>query len=58
VVAVGDTKEEILDNWTWIEKNLMPILETIDSEEDVNEFVFCKIESLIANNTSEADGFI
>ncbi len=35
----------------------MPILDTIDSEEDVNSFVFCKIESLIANNeATEPEG--
>ena len=51
-MAVGDTKDEILENWTWIEQNLMPTLESIESEEDVNSFVFCKIESLIANDLS------
>ena len=56
MIAVGDTKEEILDHWTWIEVNLMAILESIDNEEDVNSYVFCKIESLIANDTLENEG--
>ena len=51
VVAVSLKKEEINENWAWIERNLMTILATFDKDEDVTDFVRCKIESLVANST-------
>ncbi|KAK7070611.1 TBC1 domain member 8B, partial [Halocaridina rubra] len=50
IVAVSLKKEEIDENWTWLEKNLMTILATFDKDEDITDFVRCKIESLVANN--------
>lgn len=51
LVAVSLKKDEIDDNWVWLERNLMSILATFDKDEDVTDFVRCKIESLVANNT-------
>ncbi|XP_063851572.1 TBC1 domain family member 9-like isoform X1 [Scylla paramamosain] len=51
LVAVSLKKDEIDENWAWLERNLMSILATFDKDEDVTDFVRCKIESLVANNT-------
>ncbi|XP_069954953.1 TBC1 domain family member 9 isoform X1 [Cherax quadricarinatus] len=50
IVAVSLKKEDINENWVWIERNLMSILATFDKDEDVTDFVRCKIESLVANS--------
>lgn len=52
VVAVSLKKDEIDDNWQWLERNLMSILATFDQDEDVTDFVRCKIESLVANSNT------
>lgn len=51
LLAYADTKEEILENWKWIESSLLPILEAFDPEEDITSFILCKIESLLVMNT-------
>ena len=52
-VSCALKKEEILKDWNWIETNLMPTLVSFDNEDDVTEFVRCKIESLIAQAVTE-----
>lgn len=60
LVAHADTKEEILENWKWIEESLLTILQSFDPEEDITSFILCKIESLIvfhsnSEKTSDSD---
>ncbi|KAK4303862.1 hypothetical protein Pmani_024162 [Petrolisthes manimaculis] len=50
VVAVSVKKSEIESHWAWLERNLMSVLATFDTEEDITDFVRCKIESLVANS--------
>ncbi|XP_045619389.2 TBC1 domain family member 9 isoform X2 [Procambarus clarkii] len=50
IIAVSLKKDEIDENWVWLERNLMSILATFDKDEDVTDFVRCKIESLVANS--------
>ena len=62
-IALAETKEEILEDWNWIEKNLMPVLESFEGNDDVSDFIFCKIQSLILENkgakeVTEKDGSI
>jgi TBC1 domain family member 8/9 len=56
VIACSLTHTEIEENWSWLQKNLMDTLSTFDSEDDVTEFVCCKIHSLIANQTPNVEG--
>lgn len=51
------TRQEILEDWEWIFNNICDTLHSFDSEEDITEFVMCKIESVIATRREvEADG--
>lgn len=60
-VACSLTHEEILQDWEWLHANLMATLTSFDTEEEITEFVCCKIQSIIANNIPDsqfADGRI
>ncbi|XP_034948646.1 TBC1 domain family member 9 [Chelonus insularis] len=53
VVACSLTHEEILQDWEWLHSNLMDTLKSFDTEEEITEFVCCKIQSIIANNVPD-----
>lgn len=58
-ISCSLTHEEILQDWEWLHSNLMDTLQSFDTEEDITEFVCCKIQSVIANNIPDcqfADG--
>lgn len=60
-VACSLTREEILQDWEWLHSNLMTTLTSFDTEEEITEFVCCKIQSIIANSIPDsqfADGRI
>lgn len=48
VVACAMTRKEILDDWDWIFSNVCETLHSFDNEEDITDFVTCKVESVIA----------
>ncbi|XP_078682548.1 TBC1 domain family member 9-like isoform X1 [Branchiostoma floridae x Branchiostoma belcheri] len=52
-VACAKSKKDVFKDWEWLEQNLMQILGEFEAEEDVTEFVRCKIESLLANDVDE-----
>ncbi|CAG2100341.1 unnamed protein product [Medioppia subpectinata] len=52
-VSCAIKKDEIYKDWDWIETNLMPTLISFESEDDVTDFVRCKVESLIAQAVSD-----
>lgn len=54
-IACALTQKEILQDWDWIEKNLMKTLSNFDNEDQVTEFVKCKIESLVADSKPKSD---
>lgn len=53
VVACSLTLSEIQQDWKWLQENLY-CLSSFEKEEDVTEFVCCKINSMIANSQNEA----
>uniref|UniRef100_A0A1I8ANR6 GRAM domain-containing protein n=1 Tax=Steinernema glaseri TaxID=37863 RepID=A0A1I8ANR6_9BILA len=62
MIAVGVIREEIQENWEWLERNVLPTLDSFESEIDVRTFVVTKIEGLCSiedaktgNNPDEAD---
>lgn len=50
VIAQALSSQEIKNDWDWLNQNLVPSLSRIESDEDVTEYVCCKISSLVANN--------
>ncbi|XP_034194602.1 TBC1 domain family member 8/9 isoform X2 [Osmia lignaria lignaria] len=53
-IACSLTHEEILQDWEWLNSNLMDTLKSFDTEEEITEFVCCKIQSIIANNVPDS----
>ncbi|XP_072045709.1 TBC1 domain family member 9B-like [Amphiura filiformis] len=56
-VAIALRKREIIQHWEWLEQNIMETLGNFEAEEDVTEFVKCKIESLVANIETAEEEF-
>lgn len=52
VVACSLTLSEIQQDWKWLQENL-DCLSSFEKEEDVTEFVCCKVNSMIANTLNE-----
>lgn len=51
------TRKEILEDWDWLFTNVSETLHSFDSEDDITEFVSCKIESVIATRQNvEVEG--
>lgn len=50
VIAYAMTYKEILEDWEWLNKNLLGTLFNFDHEDQITEFVRCKIESLVAHS--------
>lgn len=57
-VAMGETRVEVMAHWRWLEWNVLSKLETIEDDEEVGEFVRCKIESLVAEQDFEQSGAV
>lgn len=53
MIACSVTYDEIERDWEWLQKNLSDSLNSIDNEDDVTEFVCCKIQSVIANTVPD-----
>lgn len=50
-ISCALTESDILKDWEWLAINLD--LKIFENEEDITEFVLCKIKSLVATNLSE-----
>merc|ERR1719193_2394133 len=55
-ISVANTKAEIEKDWKWLRESLLPSLQAFEGEEDVSEYVKCKIESLVANRRPDSWG--
>lgn len=49
LIACAITGAEIYENWKWLEKHLLETLSCFESDDEITDFVKCKIESLVAN---------
>lgn len=59
VISQALSSQEIKNDWDWLTQNLVPLLSRFESDEDVTEFVCCKISSLVANDmpsSKDVDG--
>ncbi|XP_069703909.1 TBC1 domain family member 9 isoform X3 [Periplaneta americana] len=56
LIACSLTYTEIEKDWEWLQRNVSDTLNSFDNEEDVTEFVCCKIQSVIANTVPDNQG--
>lgn len=52
-IAASVSPDDILSNWTWLDKNLKPTLKCFEDSSEALNYVKCKIESLVAQNMSQ-----
>lgn len=62
-IAASVCHNDILNNWTWLNKQLKPTLASFDDINEATNYVKCKIESLVAQHISQhqarvADGHL
>lgn len=57
-IASSMTRSEIYEHWQWLMTNVSETLRSFEREDDITDFVTCKVESLIASNQNlvEIDG--
>lgn len=48
------TLKEILKDWQWLSEHLFHIVNEMESDEEVTNFVICKIESLVTQHNLTA----
>lgn len=48
VIATALTEQEIRQDWQWLFSHVCPTLHSFDTEDEITEFVCCKINSVIA----------
>lgn len=49
-IACSMTRQEIQKDWEWLFDNVSETLHSFENEDDITDFVHCKIESIIATN--------
>lgn len=52
VIAQALSSAEIKHDWDWLNQNIIPSLAPFENDEDVTEYVCCKISSLVANDST------
>lgn len=54
-IACSLTHNEIKHDWEWLHNNVTDTLCSFDNEEDITEFVCCKIQSVLAATQENID---
>lgn len=49
------THKEILEDWHWLFENVSDTLSSFENEDEITDFVQCKIESVIASRQKPID---
>lgn len=52
-IACDLTREGIMKNWQWLAANLFRVLNQMESEEEVTNFVICKVQSLVTHTNNQ-----
>ncbi|XP_025832368.1 TBC1 domain family member 9-like [Agrilus planipennis] len=55
LIACSLYKQDIVNDWDWLNENIMGTLKSFDKEDDVTDFVTCKIESIIAAKQDQVE---
>ncbi|XP_044755659.1 TBC1 domain family member 9 isoform X1 [Coccinella septempunctata] len=55
MVSCAMTHKEILEDWHWLFQNVCDTLSSFENEDEITDFVQCKIESVIASRQKPID---
>ncbi|GAB0096899.1 TBC1 domain family member 8 [Sergentomyia squamirostris] len=54
-IASALTEDDIKRDWEWLANNLFKVLKEMETEEEITNFTLCKIQSLVAHNSTPID---
>ncbi|XP_055625548.1 TBC1 domain family member 9 [Toxorhynchites rutilus septentrionalis] len=57
-IASDITLEAILKDWEWLSKNLFRVINEMETEEEITNFVICKIQSLLAHSSRTTEEMV
>ncbi|KAK9879863.1 hypothetical protein WA026_008367 [Henosepilachna vigintioctopunctata] len=55
MIACAMTRKDILEDWEWLFNNVSETLRSFENEDEITDFVNCKIESVIASRQKPID---
>ena len=50
-IASDITHESILKDWEWLAKNIFKVINEMETDEEITNFIICKIQSLLAHSS-------
>ncbi|XP_059613417.1 TBC1 domain family member 9 [Phlebotomus argentipes] len=54
-IASALTEDDIKRDWEWLSNNMFRVLNEMETEEEITNFTLCKIQSLVAHNSTPVD---
>uniref|UniRef100_A0A1L8DMP1 Rab-GAP TBC domain-containing protein n=1 Tax=Nyssomyia neivai TaxID=330878 RepID=A0A1L8DMP1_9DIPT len=54
-IASALTEDDIKRDWEWLANNLFKVLNEMETDEEITNFTLCKIQSLVAHNSTPVD---